>query len=97
VLGLEEGSQYSQAYAKGTLVSQAVFYRKPRKITKYIVADGKQTPPCIHVTLPSMRSPFTVSILVVSSEFLQDTRRKYFYFINDRMKQKHQESYPGNT
>lgn len=64
-------------------VSQAVFHRKPSKRMKYIVADGKQftsrisdfkTPPCIHVTLASVRSPFTVGNLVVSSEFLQDTQ-----------------------
>lgn len=79
------------------LVSQAIFYRKARKRTKYVVADGKQTPSCIQVTLPNMRSLFTVSILVISSESLQDTKRKYFYFKNDRMKQKHQENYPGNT
>lgn len=71
------------------LVSQAIFHRKPSKAMKYIVTDGAKftsripdfkTPPHIHVTLPSVRNPFTVSILVISPQFLKDTQGRYISY-----------------
>lgn len=79
------------------LVSQAVFHRKPIKRMKCMVAEEKRftsrisdfkTPPCSHTTLPSVRSPFTVSILVVFFWILvRHTGKDYFYFISEERKQ----------
>lgn len=74
--GMEGGRQCRQADAKGHFGEPSCFPQKTKRengsrreqFTSRI-SDSK-TPPCSHATLPSVRSPFTVSILVVFSEFL---------------------------